>query len=201
MWRYVNNPQRTPAGGYEPHSFREPCKGDIFLVLILPFLKLVFSRCSTNLIIAKMSSYRQLLYHNVFRTKDSLPTINQDHADELYAYITGIIKNKNSHLYRINGVENHVHIISDLHPSIALADFMREIKASSSSWMKSSGLFPLFSNWAEGYGSFTCSYRDKERLVDYIKNQQEHHRKESFEDEYRILLEVSGIKIDERYFP
>jgi putative transposase len=148
-----------------------------------------------------MSSYRQLLYHNVFRTKDSLPSINQDHADELYAYITGIIKNKNSHLYRINGVENHVHIISDLHPSISLADFMREIKAYSSSWMKSSGLFPSFNNWAEGYGAFTCSYMDKERLVDYIKNQQEHHKKKSFEDEYRILLEESGITIDERYFP
>ena len=74
-----------------------------------------------------MSSYRQLLYHLVFRTKDSLPTINQDHTDQLYAYITGIIKNKSSHLYRINGVENHLHILTDLHPSIALADFMREI--------------------------------------------------------------------------
>ena len=75
-----------------------------------------------------MSSYRQLLYHLVFRTKDSLPTIKQDQSDKLYAYIAGIIKNKNSHLYRINGVENHLHILTDLHPSIALADFMREIK-------------------------------------------------------------------------
>jgi REP element-mobilizing transposase RayT len=141
MWRHVNNPQRQ-AGGEKLHHCRKPRRGDIFLVLFLPFLILVFSRCSINLIIAKMSSYRQLLYHNVFRTKDSLPTINQDHADELYAYITGIIRNKNSHLYRINGVENHLHIISDLHPSIALADFIREIKASSSSWMKSSGLSP-----------------------------------------------------------
>ncbi|MEI6050893.1 MAG: transposase, partial [Bacteroidota bacterium] len=72
-----------------------------------------------------MSSYRQLLYHLVFRTKDSTPTIKQDNVDQLYAYITGIIKNKNSHLYRINGIENHLHIITDLHPSIALADFMR----------------------------------------------------------------------------
>ena len=72
-----------------------------------------------------MSSYRQLLYHLVFRTKDSVPTIKQDNVDQLYAYISGIIKNKNSHLYRINGIENHLHIITDLHPSIALADFMR----------------------------------------------------------------------------
>ena len=148
-----------------------------------------------------MSSYRQLLYHIVFRTKDSLPTIKQDHVGQLYAYITGIIKNKNSHLYRINGVENHLHILTDLHPSVALADFMREVKVSTSLWMKSDNLFPAFNGWAEGYGSFTCSYMDMGRLIDYIKSQQEHHRKKTFEDEYRSLLLESGIKIDERFFP
>jgi putative transposase len=148
-----------------------------------------------------MSSYRQLLYHLVFRTKDNLPTIKQDHTDQLYTYISGIIKNKNSHLFRINGVENHLHILTDLHPSIALADFMRDVKVSSSLWMKRGDLFPAFNGWADGYGSFTCSYKDEGRLIDYIKNQQEHHRKKSFEDEYRILLIESGVKIDERYFP
>ena len=148
-----------------------------------------------------MSSYRQLLYHLVFRTKDSKPTIGQNNADKLYAYITGIIKNKNSHLYRINGIENHLHILSDLHPSIALADFVKEIKVSTSMWMKSGELFPLFNGWADGYGSFTCSYRDVGRLIDYIKGQQEHHRKKTFEEEYRSLLMDSGIRIDERFFP
>ena len=148
-----------------------------------------------------MSSYRQLLYHLVFRTKDSLPTIKQDQSDQLYAYIAGIIKNKNSHLYWINGVENHLHILTDLHPSIALADFMREIKASSSLWMKNTGYFPAFNGWSEGYGSFTCSYMDMGRLIDYVKHQQEHHRKKTFEEEYRSLLLESGLEIDERYFP
>lgn len=148
-----------------------------------------------------MSSYRQLLYHLVFRTKDGLPTIRQDHTKLLYAYFSGIIKNKDSHLYRINGVENHLHILTDLHPSISLADFMREIKASSSFWMKNSGDFPSFKGWSEGYGSFTCSYMDMGRLIDYIKNQQEHHMKKTFEDEYRSLLLESGLLIDERYFP
>jgi len=148
-----------------------------------------------------MSSYRQLLYHLVFRTKGSLPTIKQDHTDQLFAYITGIIKNKNSHLYRINGIENHLHILTDLHPSIALADFMREIKVSSSIWMKNGNLFPGFNGWADGYGSFTCSYMDMGRLIDYIKNQQDHHRKKTFEEEYRNLLNESGIKIDETFFP
>jgi len=148
-----------------------------------------------------MSSYRQLIYHVVFRTQNSQPTIKTPHADQLYAYITGIIKNKNSHLYRINGMENHLHILTDMHPSVALADFVREIKVSTSLWMKSSGLFPSFIGWAEGYGAFTCSYIDMGRLIDYIKGQQEHHRKNTFEEEYRGLIIESGIHIDEKYFP
>ncbi len=148
-----------------------------------------------------MTSYRQLLYHIIFRTKDSIPAINQDHAKELYAYITGIIRNKNGHLYRINGTENHLHILTDVHPSIALADFMRELKASSSKWMKESRLFPSFEGWADGYGSLTCSYMDLGNLLDYLKNQAEHHKKRAFEEEYRILLTKAGITIDEKYFP
>jgi len=137
----------------------------------------------------------------VFRTHDSQLTIRQEHADHLYAFITGIIKNKNSHPYRINGVENHIHILTDVHPSVALADFVKEIKVSTSIWMKNCGLFPSFRGWAEGYGSFTCSNMDIGRLIDYIKIQQEHHRKKSFEEEYRTILVESGLKIDERYFP
>jgi putative transposase len=148
-----------------------------------------------------MSSYRQHLYHIVFRTKDSLPSIKQNNAIELYSYITGIIKNKNSHLYRINGVENHLHILTDMNPSIAPIDFVKDIKVSSSIWMKRSSLFPAFKGWAIGYGSFTCSYRDIDRLIEYIKNQQEHHQKISFEEEYRKLLLEYGITPDEKFFP
>jgi hypothetical protein len=88
-----------------------------------------------------------------------------------------------------------------MHPSIAPADFMREVKVSSSLWMKSSRLFPTFKGWAVGYGSFTCSYVDMDRLIDYVKNQQDHHKKITFEVEYRILLHEYGIIPDERYFP
>lgn len=98
-------------------------------------------------------------------------------------------------------MENHLHILTDMHPSVALADFVREIKVSTSLWMKSSGLFPSFIGWAEGYGAFTCSYIDMGRLIDYIKGQQEHHRKNTFEEEYRGLIIESGIHIDEKYFP
>jgi REP element-mobilizing transposase RayT len=128
-------------------------------------------------------------------------TIDCSNAKQLFSYIGGIIKNKNSHLYRINGVENHLHILTGIHPSIALADFIRDLKVSSSVWMKNSGLFPLFSGWSDRYGAFTCSYSDAGDIIEYIKNQQEHHKKEVFEDEYRNLILLSGISIDEKYFP
>jgi putative transposase len=148
-----------------------------------------------------MSSYRQHLYHLVFRTKNNLPAIRQENVNELYSYIKGIVKNKNSHLYRINGIEDHLHILTDMHFSIAPADFMRDIKVSSSIWMKSSKLFPTFKGWADGYGSFTCSYSDINRLIEYIKNQQEHHKKVTFEEEYRLILQEAGLTFDEKYFP
>jgi putative transposase len=148
-----------------------------------------------------MSSYRQLLYHIVFRTKDNLHSINQEFAGQLYSYINGIVRNKNCHLYRVNGMEDHLHLLTDVHPSLALADFMRELKVATSMWMKSNGLFPAFTGWADGYGAFTCSYLDAGRVIEYIKSQQEHHSKVAFEEEYRKLLMESGIKIDDRYFP
>jgi putative transposase len=148
-----------------------------------------------------MSSYRQILYHLIFRTKDSMKTINQEHSRELYAYIMGYIKNKNCFLYRINGMEDHLHILCDLHPSIALADYMRDLKTSTSVWLKQSGNFHGFEGWADGYAAFTYAWKDKEMIVNYIINQQEHHKKETFEDELRRLLKEFGIEADDRYFP
>ena len=78
--------------------------------------------------IKTMSAYRQILYHIVFRTKGSEKTINKEHSTDLKRYIWGIIKNKKCVLFRINCMEEHIHILSDLHPSIALADYVKEIK-------------------------------------------------------------------------
>ena len=88
-----------------------------------------------------------------------------------------------------------------MNPSIAPMDFVKDIKVSSSVWMKRSKLFPPFEGWAIGYGSFTCSYGDIDRLIEYNKNQQKHHKKISFEEEYRNLLFEYGIIPDEKYFP
>ncbi len=98
-------------------------------------------------------------------------------------------------------MEDHIHILSDLHPSIALADYMRDIKTSTSVWLKQQDGFQLFNGWADGYAALTYSYRDKEMLISYIKNQQNHHKNISFEEELRKLLESEGIQIDNRYFP
>ena len=148
-----------------------------------------------------MSSYRQILYHLVFRTKNGRKTLDSCNSRELYAYIMGIIRNKNCFLYRINGVEDHLHILCDLHPSIALADYMRDIKTSSSIWIKQSGKFSEFQGWADGYAALTYSWKDKDRIVTYIRNQQDHHKKESFEEELKRLLLEQGIVINEKFFP
>lgn len=148
-----------------------------------------------------MSSYRQILYHIVFRTKDSRKTLNFENSEELYKYSWGIIKNKNGVLYRINGMEEHIHILSDLHPLIALADYVRDIKTATSIWLKASGKFPEFDGWADGYTAFTYAYGDKEKIVNYIKNQREHHKNHTFEEELRKLLLEHGIEINDKYFP
>jgi putative transposase len=106
---------------------------------------------------------------------------------------------KKCKLHRINGVEDHIHILSDLHPTVALADFVKDIKVSTSIWMKENGLFPNFEGWSEGYGAFTISIKKRDNVITYIKNQKEHHKKVSFMDEYKSLLDEYGIEYDEKY--
>ncbi|CAN5329384.1 IS200/IS605 family transposase [soil metagenome] len=144
-------------------------------------------------------SYRQILYHTVFGTKYRKPTIEEANCNELYQYIWGVIKNKNCKLFRINGVEDHIHILSDLHPSVALADLVKDIKVSRSLWMKASSLFPHFEGWAEGYGAFTYSIKERDRIINYIKKQKKHHQQVTFNDEYKALLEEHGITYDEKH--
>ena len=147
-----------------------------------------------------MSSYRQILYQIVFSTKYRHNTIPNEHCEELYRFIWGIVKERKCTLYQINGTENHLHILSDLHPTICLADYIKEIKTISNIWMKGNGNFPEFTNWQLGYGAFTYTYRDKAMITNYIKNQKEHHREEIFEVEYRRLLDEHGVEYDERYY-
>ena len=142
-------------------------------------------------------SYTQLIYHVVIRTKGSKQTLSLDHSDDLYRYIWGIIKNKNSVLYRVNGMEDHIHILFSLRPTIALSDFMRELKAETSKMLKRTVGFEQFIAWSEGYAALTYSLRDKEMVVNYIKNQREHHKVYSFKEEYILFLKDMGLELDE----
>jgi len=148
-----------------------------------------------------MSTYTQILYHLVFATKDRQPALSDSRRDDLLKYTSGVIKNNHCRPVWINGVSDHVHILLSLHPTVALADLVKDIKVASSVWIKDDHVFPNFVAWQEGYGAFTYSLRDEPELIAYVKAQEEHHRKTTFMEEYRKLLLDAGIKFEEKYFP
>jgi len=135
----------------------------------------------------------------VFSTKNREQTLSKNNRDELYKYIWGVLKNKNCHLYRIGGITDHIHIVTSLHPTIALASLIKDIKLASSDHIKTHQLFPKFNGWQVGYGAFTYSFKDKDKLIEYVKNQEEHHATKSYIEELIELLKEHGIEYDERY--
>ena len=147
-----------------------------------------------------MGTYKQIFYQLVFGTKLREPTIREEYSGQLYSYIAGIVKKQNCKLYAINGMPDHLHIFSDLHPSVALADLIKDIKLASSQWMKGSGYFKDFTYWQDGYGAFTYSVNDKGSVIRYIENQKEHHKKENFYDELKRLLAEHQVEYDPKYF-
>lgn len=146
-----------------------------------------------------MSTYTQLLYQIVFSTKYRNPSLTKPNRDELYKYIWGVLKNKNCHLYRIGGIDDHLHIVTHIHPSVALADLVKDIKLASSDYIKTNQLFPNFDGWQVGYGGFTYSIKEKDRLIEYVKNQERHHETKSYRDELIELLKEHGVEFDEKY--
>jgi len=152
-----------------------------------------------NIRINIMSTHTQILYHLVFSTYKREKTLMEENRRELFQYIWGILKNKECHLYRINGVEDHIHIVTHIHPTIAPANLVKDIKLAASSLIKEKKLFNKFNGWQIGYGAFTYTITEKDRLIEYVKNQEEHHRKKSFIVEYIELLKEHGIDFDEKY--
>lgn len=146
-----------------------------------------------------MSTYTQILYHIVFSTKDREKTLADQNREELYKYIWGFIRHRNCLLHRINGMPDHIHLLITLRPDIALSDFVHDLKLASTAWIKKEKVFPNFTGWQSGYGAFTYARRDKELIINYIINQQVHHKTIPFIDEYRALLKEEGIEMDERY--
>jgi REP element-mobilizing transposase RayT len=146
-----------------------------------------------------MATYTQIVYHIVFATKHRERVLLKPGREPLFRYIWGIIKNHDGHLFRLNGVEDHVHILTSLHPTVCLSDFIKAIKTGSSKWIKETGTFPEFDHWQDGYGAFTHSVRDKDGLIENIKSQENHHRQVDFLDEYRRMLGDAGIEFNEKY--
>ena len=146
-----------------------------------------------------MATFTQIYYHIVFSTKDRERVLLADRRDDLFRYTWGILKNKDCHLCRIGGVEDHIHILTEVHPTIALADLVKDIKTATSGWIKKEGAFPGFTHWQDGYGAFTVSHRDRNDLIEYIKGQEEHHKQIAFKDELREFLNKHGVKYDEKY--
>ena len=146
-----------------------------------------------------MSTYTQILYQIVYSTKYRKPTLVKENRSELFKYIWGILKNKKCHLYRINGVEDHLHIVTHIHPSIAPAALVKDIKLASSEYIIEKALFPDFIGWQDGYGAFTYSFSAKDDLIKYVKNQEEHHKTKTFREELIELLEEHGVEFDEKY--
>lgn len=147
----------------------------------------------------KIMAYTQLLYQIVFSTKYRKKVLIPEGRDELFKYVSGILGNKNCHLYIVNGVEDHIHILTHIHQTIALAKLVQTIKIASSSWIKEKGIFPEFSNWQSKYGAFTYHIREKDKLINYIKRQEEHHRKKTYISEFKELLLEHEVQFEERF--
>ncbi len=138
--------------------------------------------------------------HAVINTYCRKMTINSSHAEDLYRFIWSLLRERDCHLRRIGGIENHIHILFDLDPRHALMDVMRDIKRESSKWMKSSGLFPVFEGWGKEYFACARSHESLESVVEYIRKQREHHGHGgmTFEAEFRRLIEGEDMLWDER---
>ncbi len=147
-----------------------------------------------------MSTFTQILYQIVYGGKNYSSFLNEENEQMLYAYKAGILKNKNCFPYIVGGNKNHVHLIISLHPTIALADLVKDLKTYSNKFMKEQNShFKNFSDWQVGYGAFTYDISHKESLIEYVKRQHNHHSKVSFKEELINLLEEFGIDYDERY--
>ncbi len=133
-------------------------------------------------------------YHIVLNTKRRRATIPMDSRRRLYAYMHGIITNHNCKTIRINGIENHVHLLIELHPSVALADLVGDIKRSSTLWMRSQPEFKAFECWGKEYFASTVSYNVVPKVKEYIINQEAHHKGTDFEDEIRMWVERYGME-------
>lgn len=143
------------------------------------------------------STHISLNVHLVFSTKDRLPFISEDVLDRLHAYLGGIVKGMDAMPLAIGGVSDHVHLLVSLKSKHRLDYVLRDLKADSSAWIHQE--FEKKFEWQKGYGAFSVSPNSIDGVKRYIGSQAEHHQKTGFQDEYRNLLEKSGVDFEEKY--
>ncbi len=145
-------------------------------------------------------SLAKILVHTVFSTKDRRPFLrNKSLRDELHRYLGGILMNHDCQPLIVGGVEDHVHILSTLSRTCEAAEMVKDIKRGSSLWLKTKGPSLHDFAWQNGYGIFSIGHSQIAAVKNYIAGQKEHHRKVSFQDEFRVFLKRYEIEFDERY--
>ena len=145
------------------------------------------------------NTFSQIYIQTVFAVETRQSLIKPDFKEELYKYITGIVRNQGQKLIAINGMPDHLHVLIRLKPAMALADLVREIKADSTNFINEQKLVHGRFNWQEGYGAFSYGHSQLDRIIRYIQNQEKHHQKQSFKDEYTSLLRKFDIAFDDKY--
>ena len=145
------------------------------------------------------NTYTQIHLQLIFAVKYRKALIDRSWKEELNKYITGIVQNQKHKLLTINGIEDHIHILIGFRPHQSLSNLMQDIKGDSSGWINENRFASSRFAWQEGYGAFSYSRSHLSSVINYIENQEEHHRKKSFVEEFKLLLKVSGIDFDERY--
>lgn len=144
-------------------------------------------------------SLSNILLHLIFSTKDRHPWLHTGIRDNTHAFLAGVVRQSGCEAYRVGGVADHVHLAIGLSPTLAVANLVKELKTVSNKWLKAQDdSFQKFS-WQNGYGVFSVGMSQKETLLHYIDTQEEHHRTQSFQDEYRAFLIKYSIEFDERY--
>jgi putative transposase len=145
-------------------------------------------------------SLTQIYLHLIFSTKLRQPHLcDRDLRSRTHAYLAGICQNLDSPSIIVGGVEDHVHILCRFSKNWKLAYFVRDLKRDSSKWTKTQDCNLAHFHWQDGYGAFSISPGHVPQLKAYIANQEEHHKKESFQDEFRRICKLYGVEIDERY--
>jgi len=144
-------------------------------------------------------SLSQLYVHLIFSTKHREPTLLLPVREDLHAYLAAVLNNQDSPALKVGGMGDHVHALFRLSKNLALAKIVEEVKTSSSKWLKTQGRCLANFHWQSGYGAFSVSAADVEEVVEYIAQQEIHHRVASFQDEFRKLLHAHGMAFDERY--